>query len=433
MSMLSTPCDGEAATPAPATPMPRILLVATLHFFFPARFALALTRAGCDVEVACPPGHLFGRLSSRPRRHTLRMQRELLDLETAIRRSNPTMVIPCDDRAYGCLQSLNQTTRDAAVRHIISESSSPIASSGPIARKGELIRLARELGLPVPATRTVSRDVGPAGFANQPFPVVLKRDGTWAGNGVRIAKDNDEACRAWQELIRPPSPLVLARQVIFNGLHGSLELLFERPLSLDAQEFIAGRAANRACLFKDGIELAGISAVAHQVSVGGTGPSSVINIIDHADMTRAAQELGRALNLNGFFGFDFVLSEGDGRAYLLETNPRITPLSTIAYVDQPFLPEKLYELLTGCPPASRAERISREAIAIFPDEWARDPASPLLSFAHHDVPWSEPSLVIHCLNVVRRRKLMARWLDLVSSAKAGLLPMVKGLLKPEPI
>jgi hypothetical protein len=389
-------------------PRPRVLLVATLHWFFPVRFALELRRAGFDVEVACPPGHLFGRLSVPPPRHMLRTLRELSDLEAAIRDAGPSMVIPCDDRAYTCLQRLRARTQNDAVRRVLTVSSSGVLSAVPIARKGELIALARELGLPAPATRTIGRDTGPAGFADMPCPFVLKRDGAWSGKGVRIVKDQAEARRAWRELIRPPSAFAFAKLVIFEGLRVGIDRLFERPQGLDAQQFIAGRAANRACLFKDGVELAGVSAVCHETSFGGTGPSSVIKVIDHEDMARAARELGRTLNLTGFFGFDFVLSDTDGRAYLLETNPRVTPLSTIACADRPFLPETLYEMLTGRPPNARAERIAREAIAIFPDEWARDPASPFLSSAHHDVPWSEPALVRHGLKVVQQRRILAR-------------------------
>jgi hypothetical protein len=42
-------------------------------------------------------------------------------------------------------------------------------------------------------------------------------------------------------------------------------------------------------------------------------------------------------------------------------------------------------------PAPSAPR--QEVVAHFPNEWRRDPQSPYLLNAHHDVPWDDPGLL----------------------------------------
>ena len=46
-----------------ATSTPKVLLLATLPWVFPARLAARLSEAGFLVEAACPPGHILGKLS----------------------------------------------------------------------------------------------------------------------------------------------------------------------------------------------------------------------------------------------------------------------------------------------------------------------------------------------------------------------------------
>jgi hypothetical protein len=41
---------------------------------------------------------------------------------------------------------------------------------------------------------------------------------------------------------------------------------------------------------------------------------------------------------------------------------------------------------------------NEETIALFPQEWNRDPASSLIRSAYHDVPWDSPTLVRACIS-----------------------------------
>ena len=124
------------------------------------------------------------------------------------------------------------------------------------------------------------------------------------------------------------------------------------------------------------------------------GPASVVRVIDHPEMTQATEALVRHLGLSGFCGFDFVISPS-GQAYLLELNPRATPVSHLALANGTHLPAELYRELTGSDPACVAPTVPHDLIALFPTEWQRDRSGASLHNAHHDAPWDEPALLAY--------------------------------------
>ncbi|HEX6495746.1 MAG TPA: hypothetical protein VF018_09700, partial [Acidobacteriaceae bacterium] len=52
-----------------------------------------------------------------------------------------------------------------------------------------------------------------------------------------------------------------------------------------------------------------------------------------------------------------------------------------------------FAAVTGVPVHPRPVVTAEQTIALFPQEWQRDPASPLIPGAYHDVPWDSPALV----------------------------------------
>jgi hypothetical protein len=46
-----------------------------------------------------------------------------------------------------------------------------------------------------------------------------------------------------------------------------------------------------------------------------------------------------------------------------------------------------------------------DTIALFPQEWMRDPASEYLTSGYHDVPWEEPELIRACVGKRWKQKL----------------------------
>ena len=59
------------------------------------------------------------------------------------------------------------------------------------------------------------------------------------------------------------------------------------------------------------------------------GPSTIVKIIDHSDVTAAAEAIVAKLGLSGFVGFDFMLDCAN-KAWFLEMNSRATPTCHIA-------------------------------------------------------------------------------------------------------
>jgi hypothetical protein len=118
--------------------------------------------------------------------------------------------------------------------------------------------------------------------------------------------------------------------------------------------------------------------------------------------------LARCLELSGLHGFDFMLENTTGRAYLLEMNPRATQVGHLTLGPGRDLPAALYASLTGQDIQPSPLVTEKDTIAIFPHEWIRCSASSFLQSAYHDVPWGEPGLV---LAGIRERRKYDGWLS----------------------
>jgi hypothetical protein len=152
--------------------------------------------------------------------------------------------------------------------------------------------------------------------------------------------------------------------------------------------------------------LAGISVEAIEVS-DEHGPASVVRIIDHPEMAMAAEHMVKRLHLSGFFGFDFVL-DFVNRAWLLEMNPRVTPICHFSLADGTNLAGSLYAQLKGELPPSRSAPFHRDMIALFPDGIVASQSHKYLESCEVDVPWDEPELVRYVLNQKLRTGIVRR-------------------------
>src|SRR5262249_52794339 len=142
----------------------------------------------------------------------------------------------------------------------------------------------------------------PAGLA---YPIVAKADQSYGGLCVRIVDNEADLRRAVWELQTPPSWRKVFRRLagafLTSRTLASLNLPLRRAISL--QQFIPGRPGNRAVVCWKGKVLAGISVeVVEETHRCGT--ASVVRLIDHSEMTKAADHIVSRLNLSGFVGFD---------------------------------------------------------------------------------------------------------------------------------
>jgi hypothetical protein len=105
-------------------------------------------------------------------------------------------------------------------------------------------------------------------------------------------------------------------------------------------------------------------------------------------------------------GFDFMLEDSTGNAYLIEINPRTTQVGHLTLGPGRDLPAALYAAVTGETAQPATKLTEKEIIVLFPGEWTRNPESTFLRSGYHDVPWEEPNLVRTGLEKHRKQN---RW------------------------
>ena len=333
-------------------------------------------------------------------------------LIAAIKSIHPRFIIPCDDTAVQHLHKLHAHTRSleparTSITQLI-ETSLGSPTSYPIVRsRYDLLRLAREEALCVPDTSLIyTLDDLKARRVDMAHPLVLKADGTWGGNGVRIARTPAQATDLFLELTRPLGTLELIQRLLLNRDRFCLQRWSTGAIpDVVAQEYIAGRPANCAAFCWEGQVLAAIS-----VEVVSTrrecGPASVVKVINYPEMLLAATRIARRLQISGFLGLDFMIEESTGTPYLIEMNPRCTRLCHLQLGKGRDMVAALCEQLTGDTPLPAAAMTQNELIAYYPEAWMDH--SEFLSQSFHDVPQDEPELIRELLKDCSDRTMLGR-------------------------
>lgn len=377
---------------------PRILVSTTLHWPIAARLAIAFANLGCAVDGICPAHHQMLGIRAVGKCYLYSIFRPRTSLQEALRNSQPDLVIPCDDQAAVNLQHLYESLPNvgtASELHAVIERSlgTPEACTLATAR-APLLALASQIGVRVPRTDVI-QNAGElsAWLVRRGFPAVIKIDNSWGGQGVSIVRSHEEALHAYHQRILHNSVLNTSRRLLLERDRSVLwSCLHPAPPVMNVQDFIAGTPANRAVASWRGEVLAGISVEALRTQHA-TGPATVVRVLQIPEMQDAAERIVRHLNLSGLWGFDFILESKTGSAYLIEMNPRATPISHLSLGPGRDLPAALYARLTDSTAEGAPAVTHHDIIALFPGEWQRNPRSPYLHSAYHDVPWEEPALV----------------------------------------
>ena len=389
---------------------PKVLVATTFRWYPTARLAMALANADCTVEVVCPPGHPLAKTTAARKIHTYNGLAPLRSLSHAIASADPDMIVPGDDLATLHLHRLYDRERqnaktDSPIGTLI-ERSVGAAESFPIAyARAAFMKLAEEEGIRVPQTQVIESldDLKDWNLRNG-FPSVLKANGTSGGCGVRIVNTMEDAERAFRFLQTAPRLLRAAKHALLDRDATLIwPALLRRQFVVNAQAFVDGREATSAVACWKGEVLAALHfEVINKRS--SSGPATVVRLIENAEMSATAQKMARRLNLSGVHGFDFMLEEQTGNAYLIEINPRATQVGHLALGPGRDIPAALYAALSGDAVQPAPKVTDKETIALFPQEWIRDPQSPFLKSAYHDIPWEEPELVRDCVNSLRKQR-----------------------------
>jgi hypothetical protein len=227
---------------------------------------------------------------------------------------------------------------------------------------------------------------------------------------------------AFRKLQAPPLLARAAKRALIDRDKTLLwPCLLRRRSVVNAQTFVAGREATSAVLCWQGAVLASLHFEVLK-KMHAAGHASVLRLIEHPEMSFAAEKIARRLNLSGLHGFDFMLEANTGNAYLIEINPRTTQVGHLALGPGHDLPAALYAALSGDPVHAAPKVTEKDTIALFPQEWMRDPASEILRSGYHDVPWEEPALVSDCISQSRTQR--AWYLkQKVSAVRSPSLPL----------
>lgn len=393
---------------------PTVLVAATSHWFPTARLAMALGEAGCVVEAVCPPRHPLGATRVVRRVHTYRGLAPLMSLARAIRAASPDLIIPGDDLATRHLHHLyrRELARGQAgfqTCALIERSFGAPQSFPVVYERASFMRAAEEEGIRVPKSAPIANlDELRRWTSQMGFPVVLKADGTSGGDGVRVARTQQEAERAFRALQAPPLLARAAKRALINRDKTLVwPSILRRRSAVSAQTFIEGHEATSMVACWKGTVLAGLHFEVINKRYA-AGPATVMRLVNNSEMAVAVQTMVRRLNLSGLHGFDFMLEAHTGAAYLIEINPRTTQVGHLAFGPGRDLAAALAAVLTGTTVQPR-QKLANETVALFPGEWIRDPASEFVRSGYHDVPWGEPELLAACIRHAqkeRRRKTL---------------------------
>ncbi len=387
---------------------PTILIATTARWFTTARLATALSNSGCSVDVVCPSGHSLRNTNAVRNVHTYHGLTPLTSFTDAIAATHPDLIIPADDIAVRHLHEIYQHAAKygeagVALRALI-EKSMGAPESFPIAyARAAFINLAREEGVRAPMTEEISSiDELHDWIARTGLPMVLKANGTSSGEGVVIVRTVEEAERGFRKLQAPPMFIrAVKRAVVDQDMRLIAPVLFRRRNTVNAQAFAPGQDVTSLVVCWKGEVLAQLhfEVVVKQRTAG---PASVMRVIDNPEMSAAAVTMVRRLNLSGFYGFDFMLEAQTENAHLIEMNPRPTQVGHLALGPGHDLPAALYAALTGTTVRDSPSLTNKSVIALFPQEWTRNPSSPYLESAYHDVPWEDPDLIRACVRETRK-------------------------------
>jgi hypothetical protein len=389
---------------------PKILIATTSYWFPTARLGMALAGAGFAVEAVCPAAHPICLTSVLQRAYDYRGLNPVRSIKSAIEVAKPDLIVSGDDLATRHLHQLHrEECREGEwagfIGTLIERSLGAPESFGITCDRDGFIELAKEAGVRVPETKPISnvrqlrRWVAETGF-----PTVLKASRTSGGAGVRIVHSLEESERGYRALQAPPLlARALKRALVDRDRTLVWPSLLRNRHAVQAQAMIVGREATSAVACWRGKVMGSLNfEVLHKRDR--FGPATVLQFTENPEMAAATAKMVSRLGLSGLHGFDFMLEEESENAHLIEINPRATQVGHLTLGEGRDLPAALYACVSGQPIEPSPKVTESSTIALFPHEWIRNPESPFLQSAYHDVPWSEPALVRACVRTARARR-----------------------------
>jgi len=401
----------------------RLLLLDTTRWPVGGRLAARFIALGCEVAtVRLPKGYPGDEVRGIAKRYRYNGLDPMNSIRGAMRDFDPDIVIPVCDRASQQLKQLHGwalARGDAQTAQRIEHSIGPAEHYPIVAGRYELLGVAAEEGIRIPAMRAISGEGDLRAFAAvQPFPWVIKADGSWGGQGVVRVNDMDEAERTVQRLGRQPGVKSLLSYLATNRDWSLLYGDWRRPAPpVLAQSWIHGGPATCAVASWRGEVLAGI-AVEVMATASATGPSRMVEIVEGGEMLEAARRIARRLQISGFFGLDFMIDAETRAAYLIEMNSRCTPCCALRLGNGRNLVEAFAARFGGVPEPDLPPCTNLTKVAYFPHpQWGRAKPADAAPDWYYDVPTEAPEVIDILLHPWRERSLFGLFVDRTLAAR----------------
>jgi hypothetical protein len=354
------------------------------------RLPEALSRAGFVVRAICPTTSYLAASSYVEGAYLTEdhptLRQFAINLKGAFENWAPELIIPGDDAAAQSLHLLCQAKERVdlgpVAYEVLARSLGDLGRLEERERKSFLGQVAGRKGFVMPPqVASPTLEAAREFVRKNGLPVIVKADYTAAGQGVRVCRNTTEL----EEFLRNPT--------------GKNSDVLGRPFSFTLQKFVTGPVAGVALSALTGQTLAAFAYVKERTFPEGTGPASVIRIVERPELIAAAGQVVRYLGYTGLCGVDFVIEHDTQKVYLIEFNGRPTPACNLGAVAGVDLLGSFFSALTGkAGPAVSLDSEPQRLIALFPNEWLRDKDSVFLREAYHDVPWNDPRLLRRLIN-----------------------------------
>jgi hypothetical protein len=370
----------------------------------PARMPHELQRAGFDVALLAPRDSFAAhtafadRIGHFPDGVTLHQW--VQTLLGAMRDPAPALILPGDEVALRTLMrlvldppaGLLPQTREAiagAMRRSLGDPATWIDSID----KSRLFDVARRAGVAIPEGDVADTEDAAVAIARSlGFPVILRP--SIGSGGLGTARCDSESGLRTAVRIAPRTDA---------SLPGT-------AMRYVVQRFVDGRIVNRASVAWNGDEIAGITRGRLATHSGPFGPASVVEFMGVRAVRDAMRRLCGVLDLRGLVGGQFMLDPRGGPPLLIEMHRRMLPVThsgTMVGVD---LARALDAALAGRTWDGPVDLPQGPGLrlALFPQEFFRDPGSAWLRTLPSDAPWGDPDLFAAMLRFGRREQSRPR-------------------------